>query len=79
LEDSPAYPGFAFIIPSLESKDFFQQPEADVNKWFELFDVYLHENTADQGILLAAREEIDSTLIEIVQKMKEEDLQYPNG
>jgi len=79
LEGSPAYRGFAFIIPELESKDFFQQPEEDVKKWFELFDVYLHESKPDQGILLAAREDIDSTLIEIVQKMKEEGLQYPNG
>ena len=79
LESSPAYPGFAFIIPSLESKDFFQQPEADVKKWFELFDVYLHESKPDQGILLAAREDIDGPISEIVQKMKEEGLQYPNG
>jgi hypothetical protein len=79
LEDSPAYRGFAFIIPDLESKDFFQQPEEDVKKWFELFDVYLHESTPDKGILLAAHEDIDGALIEIIQKMKEEGLQYPNG
>jgi len=79
LEGSPGFLGFAFIVPSLESKDFFQQPEQDVKKWFELFDVYLHESTADQGILLAAREDIDGALIEIIQKMKEEGLEYPNG
>ena len=79
LENNPAYKGFAFIVPSLESKDFFQQPEEDVKKWFELFDVYLHESTPDKGILLAAREDIDGALIEIIQKMKEEGLQDPNG
>ena len=79
LEDSPASRGFAFIIPELESKDFSQQPEEDVKKWFGVFELYLHESTPDQGILLAAREEIDAPLIEIVQKMKHEGLQYPNG
>jgi hypothetical protein len=79
LEGSPAYQGFAFIIPSLESKDFFQQPEEVVKKWFGLFDVYVHESASDKGILLAAQEEIDGPIIEIVQKMKEEGLQYPNG
>jgi len=79
LESNPASRGFAFIIPELESKDFFQEPEADVKKWFELFDVYLHECKPDQGILLAAREDIDGPISEIVQKMKEEGLQYPNG
>ncbi len=79
LEDNPGYRGFVFIIPELESKDFFQQPEQDVKKWFELFDVYLHESTADKGILLAAREDLDGPFIEIVQKMKDEGLQYPNG
>ncbi|MFI5092989.1 MAG: hypothetical protein ACHQIK_06070 [Candidatus Acidiferrales bacterium] len=79
LEDHPAYRGFTFIIPELESKDFFQQPEQDVKSWFELFDVYLHESAPDQGILLAAREDIDAPVIEIVQKMKDEGLLYPNG
>jgi hypothetical protein len=79
LEDSPASRGFAFIIPELESKDFSQQPEEDVKKWFGMFELYLHESTPDQGILLAAREEIDALLIEIIQKMKDEGLQYPNG
>lgn len=79
LEDSPGFPGFAFIIPTLESKDFFQQREEDVKKWFELFDVYLHESKPDKGILLAAREDIDAALIEIIQKMKDEGLEYPNG
>lgn len=79
LEDSPHYRGFTFIIPDLQSKDFFQQPEEDVKKWFGVFDVYLHETTADQGILLAAWEDMDGPLIEIIQDMKEEGLQYPVG
>jgi hypothetical protein len=79
LEQNPQYPGITFILPLLRSSDFFSQPEQESAKWFQLFDLYLHETPEDAGILLASKTDIDETLIELLGKMREEGLVYPEG
>jgi len=79
LEQTPQYPGIPFILPLLQSSDFFSQPEQESGKWFQLFDLYLHETPEDAGILLASKTDLDETLIELLGKMREEGLVYPES
>jgi hypothetical protein len=79
LEDEPEYDGFSYILPLLETRDFFTHPPASRQKWFELFDVFWRESPADEGIYIASSAPLESLLIQIVQSMKKEGNVYPNG
>jgi len=77
LEEEPQYPGLVYIVPLLLSTDFFKESDEVVEQWFDLFDVYVNESPDDQGVLLAAKENLDDVLIEILREMREEGLSYP--
>lgn len=76
LEDEPQFKGLLYILPLLQTSDFFSQPEEEAKKWFELFDVYINESPADKGILMAFKSDHEEQLVEILTKMKEEGLVY---
>ncbi len=69
--------GIRFILPSLTSADFFGQPQELFDKWFELFDLYMNESPADEGIVLASKVDIEAQLIGILKQMNDEGLVYP--
>lgn len=72
LEDRPEYPGISFILPLLNSAQFFI---ADSAARFNLFDVYIHESKPDKGILLAFQKEAyEPMLIEVLDSMRDDDL-----
>jgi hypothetical protein len=77
LEEEPQYPGLFFIVPLLRSRDFFQESDEVVEQWFDLFEVYVNESPEDRGVLLAAKEDLDEVMIEILRQMREEGLSYP--
>jgi len=79
LEDEPQYPGLSFILPLLQSSDFFNQLEQESAKWFQLFDVYLRESPQDSGILFASKTDLDDTLIELLAKMRADGFTYPES
>jgi|SRR5579872_2012226 len=76
LEDEPQYPGLPFILPLLQTSDFFSQLEPESAKWFQLFNVYLRESPEDSGILLASKTDLDDTLIELLAKMRADGFTY---
>jgi hypothetical protein len=77
LETHPTYKGLRFILPLLETKDFFQQPKQERAKWFEIFQIYFAESPADKGMLLALQSDVEEALIELLKQMRDEDLHYP--
>lgn len=77
LESLPQYRGLLFVLPLLASKDFFAQSAEEVSKWFELCDVYVNESPADNGILMAAKNDIEELVTEIVEKLRDEGMEYP--
>ncbi len=79
LEDEPQYPGLPFILPLLQSSDFFNQLDQESAKWFQIFDVYLRESPEDLGILLASKTDLDDTLIELLAKMRADGFTYPES
>lgn len=77
LEEEAQYPGLQFVLPLLETKDFFQGPEEEAKKWFDLFSVYVNESPADKGVVLASKNDIEEDLIALLRQMREDGLQYP--
>ena len=77
LEDEPQYPGIQFILPLLGSSEFFSQPKQELEKWFQLFDVYATESPADQGILLGSKLDLEEPLIVILKSLREKLKDYP--
>ncbi|MGH9451022.1 MAG: hypothetical protein ACRD11_10835 [Terriglobia bacterium] len=78
LENEPHYQGILFVVPLLASKDFFHQPEEETGKYFELFDLYITESSADGGILLASKNDIDDQLAGLVESLREKAFIYPD-
>ncbi|MGO9086263.1 MAG: hypothetical protein ACLP6G_13090 [Terriglobales bacterium] len=68
--------GIPFVVPLLGTRDFFNRPEEECKKWFELFDVYVNESPADKGIVIASKLDVEEDLIGIVRQMKTEGLRY---
>lgn len=77
LEGEPQMKGIPFILPILDSADFFTAPAEWIKNCFQLFDVYFRESPADQGILLAFESDMEDHLIQLLNKMKDEKLFYP--
>ncbi len=77
LEGKPEYPGIAFVLPLLDSSYFFVAEAEMRARWFDLFEVYLHESRKDQGLILAfQKEEYEPALEETLQSMRDDGLAY---
>ncbi|MFZ0731909.1 MAG: hypothetical protein WAM79_06265 [Candidatus Sulfotelmatobacter sp.] len=76
LEEEGQLRGIRFILPLLSTQHFFSQHEEAREKWFQLFDVYINESPADQGILLASKIDLEQHLIALTKRMREENLEY---
>jgi hypothetical protein len=79
LQESAQFPGLLFIIPIMESRHFFEQPEEVVSDCFRLCDMYLNESPQDGGILLAFKRDLEDQLIEVLGQMKNEGFEYPEN
>jgi hypothetical protein len=82
LDSEPQTKGIPFVLPILDTADFFSQSEKVVDDLFQLFEVYIRESPADRGILLAFktdRTDMEEALIELLKAMKEEGLLYPEA
>jgi hypothetical protein len=79
LTNHPQFPGIRFILPLVRSQDFFQQPETDVKKWFDMYPIIVQESPDDNGVLLASRRDLDldDELESIVQEMRNSNVHYP--
>ncbi len=71
LEQEPSWEGISFILPLLETSDFFTQPEAERKKWFQLFDLFWRESPADKGLYLASKKPLLELLRPVVNEMME--------
>lgn len=77
LEEEPSYAGLQYILPLLNTNDFFTQPETERKKWFQVFDLFWRESPADKGIYIASKLPLEEPLDHILQSMKEEGTLYP--
>lgn len=75
LRDLPEYPGLAFILPLLDSEDFFHSPPELRAKWFDLFTVYIRESRRDRGMLLAySNDAVEPVLQDVLESMQRDGL-----
>ena len=79
LKQEPQYAGLLFVIPLLCSRDFFIQPDAECDKWFQLFEACVFESVEDKGFLLAAKNDLDEDLAAVINEMKSAGLPYPEN
>jgi hypothetical protein len=77
LEDDPSFPGISFILPLLETSDFFSRPVKEKEKWFQLFGLFWRESPPDKGIYIASKLPLEDLLSAILDSMKEEGKLYP--
>jgi hypothetical protein len=77
LEEDPQIKGLPYILPLLGTGDFFNQPEEEVKKWFELFDVYVNESPADKGVIFASGIDVVDDLIRMLKQMRKNGVEYP--
>jgi len=79
LETEPEFPGIPYIVPLLETSDFFSQPAPEREKWFKLFDIFWRESPADNGVFLASKPPLEDLLFHTLAAMREEELLYPGA
>ncbi len=79
LESEPQMKGIPYVLPLLDSADFFSQPEEVIENLFQLFDVFARESPADRGILLGFKAELEEPLRQLLKGMAEEKLVYPEA
>jgi len=77
LQQEPHYRGLLYILPLLGTKDFFAQEEKEVEKWFDLFDVYINESPSDKGVVMAFKKDMEGILIDLLLRLREEKQIYP--
>jgi hypothetical protein len=76
LEDDPAFRGFPFILPLLESEAFFRHHPDEVRRWFTLFDFYVSESPRDSGVILASKHDIEEELVKLIRDMRNDGQEY---
>lgn len=77
FRDDPSYDGTVFIIPWMNSKDYFQADAEEVQEWFSIFDVLIQESVEDRGILIASKTDLDRELSAILRSMRENRIDHP--
>lgn len=73
------YEGIPFVLPKLASQDFFSHKDQQIRRWFEIFDVYINESPEDEGIVMACKDNLTSTIESIVSGMRTEGYRYWEG
>ncbi len=76
LEDDPQYPGLLYTLHLLSSEDFFATSTDEIERWFQLFQIYWRESPEDKGIVLASKADIEGDLEDVLLDMRESGLEY---
>jgi hypothetical protein len=77
IQEEPQSKGMPFILPLLQTNDFFIQSEETARNWFNMFDIYVCESPADQGIIIASKTNLDKVLCSLVEQMEANGHLYP--
>src|SRR5215467_4119895 len=68
-----------FILPRFSSQDFFAHTEAQIRRWFEVFDIYVAESPHDEGIIMACKDNLTALIATIVDEMRGKGYRYWEG
>jgi hypothetical protein len=56
-----------FFAPLFGAKSFQGVPASEINTWFETFDLYIGESIEDKGLVIAAAENLDPVIANLVK------------
>jgi hypothetical protein len=56
-----------FFAPIFGAKSFQEGPAGEIDIWFETFDLYIGESMDDKGIIIAAAENLDPVIVNLVK------------
>ncbi|HTF68170.1 MAG TPA: hypothetical protein VK638_36370 [Edaphobacter sp.] len=79
LKGNLEYDGIPFLLPRLSSAEIFHSTVEERASWFQLFDVYLRESPEDDGMLLAAKPELLSGIVQVVASLRDDGYRYWEG
>jgi hypothetical protein len=77
LEEDAGFESVSFIMPLMRACDFLDAKPEDLEEWFTVFDIYIHESPEDGGILIASKEDLDETIIETLDQVRELQIFHP--
>jgi hypothetical protein len=77
LEEDPGFVGESFVIPLMRARDFLDAKPQELEEWFTVFDVYVHESPEDGGILIASKEDLDETIAEALDRVRMQQIFHP--
>jgi hypothetical protein len=63
----PTFRVMPFFAPLFGVKSFQEVPADEINTWFETFDLYIGESADDKGIIIAAAENLDPIIANLVK------------
>jgi hypothetical protein len=76
FEEDTNFEGTTFIIPLLDSRDFHGAAPGVIEEWLTVFDVFIQESPADNGILIASKYDLDVELTGILKKLRNEKISH---
>jgi hypothetical protein len=77
MEPDLQFQGLPYIIPRLQTRDYFTAEPKKLEAWFSVFDIYLRESPEDAGLLLASKENLEEDLLSVLGRMRSEGKNYP--
>lgn len=77
MEQEPQFKGLPYIIPRLQTRDYFEAEPKVLEAWFSVFEIYLRESPEDEGLLLASKENLEEDLLWVLDRMRSEGKNYP--
>ncbi|GGG98971.1 hypothetical protein [Silvibacterium dinghuense] len=77
LEEELAYEGLTFILPFWKARDFLAAASEELSPWFEVFDIFITESPDDHGMLIAAKDDLDETLIRVLDCLRAKEEPHP--
>jgi hypothetical protein len=77
LEGDPQYGSMLFAVPLFTAENIYHGRGEMRDACLELFGAYMVESRDDHGVLLWGRPEIEPILLDALQKLESEGMQYP--
>jgi hypothetical protein len=77
LEEDPGFESVSFVMPLMRARDFLDAKPEDIEEWFTVFDVYIHESPEDGGILIGSKENLDETIMEALDQVRQLQIFHP--
>jgi len=77
LEEHAGFKDQNFVLPIMTARDFLDARPEDIQEWFTVFEVYIQESPEDGGLLIAAKDDLDEILFNVLQQLWDKQIFHP--